>query len=92
MFERYCLNKGYTFRVPITEIYDFNVLEYSFALWQWGTSVTKIPSPKADNQTIFNHFIAICEPDYFSEQSPYPSFNVQAAKELGYYGYDTKPF
>ena len=92
MFERYCLNKGYTFRVPITEIYDFNVLEYSFALWQWGTSVTKIPSPKADNQTIFNHFIAICEPDYFSEQSPYPSFNVQAAKELGYYGYDTEPF
>ena len=36
--------------------------------------------------------MAICEPDYFSEQSPYPSFNVQAAKELGYYGYDIKPF
>lgn len=33
-----------------------------------------------------------CEPDYFSNQNPYFSFDVQAAKELGYYGYYTKPF
>ena len=67
-------------------------MEYSFALWQWGTPVIKIPETNADDHTLFKHFIAICEPDYFSEQSPYPSFNVQAAKELGYYGYDIKPF
>lgn len=92
LFEEYCSGKGYTFRVPLAEVYDFNVLEYSFALWQWGTSISKIPATDADDQVLFKHFIAICEPDYFSEQSPYPSFNVQAAKELGYYGYDTKPF
>lgn len=91
-FEKYCAEKGYTFRVPIAEIYDFNVLEYSFALWQWGTPIDNIPNAKADDKTIFNHFVGICEPDYFSEQSPYPSFNVQAAKELGYYGYDIAPF
>ena len=92
MFEKYCSDKGYTFRIPIAEVYDFNVLEYSFALWQWGTPVNKIPETNADDHTLFKHFMAICEPDYFSEQSPYPSFNVQAAKELGYYGYDIKPF
>lgn len=92
LFEEYCSGKGYTFRVPLAEVYDFNVLEYSFALWQWGTPISKIPATDADDQVLFKHFIAICEPDYFSEQSPYPSFNVQAAKELGYYGYDTKPF
>lgn len=92
MFEKYCSDKGYTFRIPIAEVYDFNVLEYSFALWQWGTPVNKIPETDADDHTLFKHFMAICEPDYFSEQSPYPSFNVQAAKELGYYGYDIKPF
>ena len=92
MFEKYCTDKGYTFRIPVAEVYDFNILEYSFALWQWGTPVSNIPATSADDKTIFNHFIAICEPDYFSEQSPYPSFNVQAAKELGYYGYDIKPF
>lgn len=92
MFEKYCADKKYTFRIPIAEAYDFNILEYSFALWQWGTPVSNIPSTNADDKTIFDHFIATCEPDYFSEQSPYPSFNVQAARELGYYGYDIKPF
>lgn len=92
LFEKYCADKGYTFRIPLAEVYDFNVLEYSFAFWQWGTPVSHIPSDDADDQDIFKHFIAICEPNYFSEQSPYPSFNVQAARELGYYGYDTKPF
>lgn len=92
MFEKYCAGKGYTFRIPVAEVYDFNVLEYSFALWQWGTPVNEIPSAETDDETLFKHFISICEPDYFSEQSPYPSFNVQAAKELGYYGYDIKPF
>ena len=43
MFEKYCSDKGYTFRIPIAEVYDFNVLEYSFALWQWGPPVNKIP-------------------------------------------------
>lgn len=92
LFEKHCKDKGYTFRIPIAEVYDYNILEYSFALWQWGTPVSEIPTLSADDKTIFNHFITICEPDYFSEQSPYPSFNVQAAKELGYYGYDIKPF
>lgn len=92
LFEQYCADKHYTFRLPIAEVYDFNVLEYAFAMWQWGTSLDKIPSLHADDQILFKHFISICEPDYFSEQTPYLSFNVQAARELGYYGYDTKPF
>lgn len=92
MFEAYCAKKKYTFRVPLAEAYDFNVLEYSFAIWQWGTPVDRIPATTADDQTLFKHFIGICEPSYFSEQATYPSFNVQAAKELGYYGYDIQPF
>lgn len=34
----------------------------------------------------------MCEPNYFANQNVFMSFNVQAAKELGYYGYYTKPF
>ena len=83
MFEKYCSDKGYTFRIPIAEVYDFNVLEYSFALWQWGTPVNKIPETNADDHTLFKHFMAICEPDYFSEQSPYPSFNGKRPKNWG---------
>ena len=34
----------------------------------------------------------ISGPDYFAENQPNISFFVQAARELGYYGYDVKPF
>lgn len=92
LFENYCKLKNYSFQIPVKEIYDFNVFEYAFAFWQWGYDVKGIPAATADNDTVFNYWIKICEPDYFSEQTPYLSFNVQAAKELGYYGYYTEPF
>lgn len=92
MLAAYCKEKGYTFRVPLEEVFDYCVLEYAFALWQWGMPVANIPSEKDADKVWFDHLIAINAPDYFSQQSPFPSFNVQAAKELGYYGYDVEPF
>lgn len=92
MFADYCARKGYTFRVPISEIYDLAVLEYSFAFWQWGDDVAQIPAVDACDSTYYKHLIDKCEPSYFSQQTPYTSFNVQAMRELGYYGYETELF
>lgn len=92
MFADYCARKGYTFRVSISEIYDLAVLEYSFAFWQWGDDAAQIPSLTASDSVYYKHLIDKCEPGYFAQQTPYTSFNVQAMRELGYYGYDTKPF
>jgi len=92
MFADYCARKGYTFRVPISEIYDLAVLEYSFAFWQWGDDAAQIPSLTASDSVYYKHLIDKCEPSCFAQQTPYTSFNVQAMRELGYYGYDTKPF
>lgn len=91
-FEKYCTEKNYSFRAPIEEIYDYSVLEYSFALWQWGTSINSIPATTASDDDIFSHLLAISEPGYFTADSPNASFFVQAARELGYYGYDVQPF
>lgn len=91
-FEKYCMEKNYTFNAPIEEIYDYSVLEYSFALWQWGTPISSIPDANASDDDIFNHLLTISEPGYFTPDSPSASFFVQAARELGYYGYDIKPF
>jgi len=91
-FEKFCNEQRYTFRIPIAEVLDYCVLEYSFAFWQWGTPVSEIPSKDADNQTLLQHLLKVSGPDYFVENSPNGSFFVQASKELGYYGYDTKPF
>ena len=91
-FEKYCTEKNYSFRAPIEEIYDYSVLEYSFALWQWGTTISSIPATTASDDEIFSHLLAISEPGYFTADSPNASFFVQAARELGYYGYDVQPF
>ena len=92
MFKAHCEAKGYTFRLPIEEVYDYDVLEYAFAHWQWGLPIDKVPGSDATNQELFDYAIKVLEPDYFSKQTPYTSFNVQAVRELGYYGYDIKPF
>ena len=91
-FEKHCAEKGYEFFGSVEEIYDYSVLEYSFALWQWGTPVNTIPACDADDDAIYKHFMAISEPSYFAKGGGNESFFVQAARELGYYGYDIRPF
>ncbi len=91
-FEDYCKKRGYIFRIPLREVYDYCVLEYAFAFWQWKMSMSGIPLKTDSDETWFEHLLSISEPAYFSVQSPYLAFNVQAAKEIGYYGYDIRPF
>ena len=92
LFEAYCNKRGYKFRTSISEIFDLCVLEYDFAFWQWGEDYTKIPDSNASDQELCDHLIRACEPDYFSPATSNTPFNVQAMRELGYYGYDITPF
>ncbi|GAE19917.1 putative secreted tripeptidyl aminopeptidase [Bacteroides pyogenes DSM 20611 = JCM 6294] len=92
LFKQYCTEKGYQFRASIEEIYDYSVLEYAFALWQWGTPVENIPAPDATDDEILTHLLDISNPNYFMKNNPAAPFFVQAARELGYYGYDIRPF
>ena len=91
-FEKHCQEKKYEFNASTEEIYDYSVLEYSFAFWQWGTPVSTIPANNASDDEIYKHFMAISEPSYFAKGGDNESFFVQAARELGYYGYDIRPF
>lgn len=92
LLDAFCKEKELVFRIPMEEVLDYCVLEYPFAFWQWGTAVSTIPSLTSDTETLFNHLKKISGPDYFAEDQPNLSFFVQAARELGYYGYDTAPF
>ena len=92
MFRKHCDAKGYTFRVPLEEIFDLTVMELRYSMWQSGVPASSIPAADASAEEKFSYFIKQCEPDYFSRQSPYYSFDIMAAKELGYYGYDIRPF
>jgi len=91
-FEKLCKDKKYAFNVPISEIYDYWILEYSFAFWQWGNKLSDIPADTLNDKSMADFMMKYNDPSYFQKNSEFISFNVQAAKELGYYGYDTKPF
>lgn len=92
LFEKYCDSTALSFARPVGEIFDYCVLEYSFAFWQWGTDPGDIPDLKAADRILFAHLMKVASPDYFVRDTPTMPFFIQAAKELGYYGYDTSPF
>lgn len=91
MFRKYCEEHGYKFYLPEEDIYDYCVLEYPFALWQWGTPVSTIPAKEASNVIWFNNLMEVAGPDFFAYPNKYVPFDVQASRELGYYGYELKP-
>lgn len=91
-FKAFCREKGYEFRAPLAEIYDLCVLEYAFSFWQWGSTIDGIPAATASDDELFGHLVTAVDPSYFVRETPTTPFFVQAARELGYYGYDTKPF
>ncbi len=90
MFSALCKEKGYKFYISEKDIYDYCVLEYPFAMWQWGTSTDIIPNKSASDEVWFAHLIKIASPDYFAYPNKYMPFDVQASRELGYYGYSLK--
>ena len=65
LFKQYNAEHDYHFYLSEEDIYDYCVLEYPFALWQWGTPVSTIPSLTADNQTWFSNMMEVAGPDYF---------------------------
>jgi hypothetical protein len=92
MFQSYVKSAKLTFRIPLEEVYEYCVLEYSFAFWQWVGNTERIPKVKESDSKLFQHLITVSGPDYFSiegSETTMPFF-YQAARELGYYGYETE--
>ncbi len=90
-------DKGYTYELAggVEKAYEYCVLEYSFAYWQWGyVPSTKIPGKAADPEKIIDHMNRVAGFDYFSDQFilEYRPFFYQAMTEMGYYGYDLEAF
>ena len=91
LFRQYNETHDYHYYLSEEDIYDYCVLEYPFALWQWGTPVSTIPEVTADNKTWFRNLMDVASPDYFAYPNRFEPFDVQASRELGYYGYSLKP-
>lgn len=75
-------------------MYDYQVLEYPFSLFQWGGACNNLPNLDASPEDIVNSFLTIVSSYYYTETgiNSMEAFFYQASCELGYYGYDEKPF
>ena len=75
--------------------FEYCVLEYSFAYWQWGYEPSDhIPAKNAGPEQVVEHMNRVAGFDYFSDQNiteQHP-FWYQAMTEMGYYGYELEPF
>ncbi|MCQ2183458.1 MAG: aminopeptidase [Bacteroidales bacterium] len=92
LMDSLCTAQKLEFNLPTDQIFDYCVLESSFALWQWHSDIDSVPSTDSSDKTLFDFLMKVSGPDYFSKGYKNQPFHVQAAKELGYYGYSTEPF
>jgi len=96
-FRSFSEDKGYSYELAggLEKAYEYCVLEYSFAFWQWGYVPSgKIPGRQASPMKVIEHMNRVAGFDYFSDQFIIENrpFFYQALTEMGYYGYDLDAF
>ena len=88
------INKGYSFNyLSIEEAFEYSVLEFSFAFWQYGKSCNHIPVDYKNMQKSIEYYLSTNPLFLFSDQGIeyYSSHYYQAGTEMGYYGYNINP-
>jgi hypothetical protein len=96
LFLKNAENKKLTYDiVGYEKAYEYSVLEFSFAYWQWSNGdCSKIPENNSSLEEIWDELAAYGGVTYFDDASisdNYPFF-YQCYTEFGYYAYDIQPF
>jgi hypothetical protein len=81
--------------VGYEKAYEYSVLEYSFAYWQWGDGdCSKIPDNTSSLEEIWNQLSAFGGVTYFDDQDiiGIQPFFYQCYTEFGYYAYEVDQF
>jgi hypothetical protein len=84
--------KGYSFSVfSEAQAFEYSVLEYPFAFWQYGFSggCNAIPDPGAADGELFEHLVAVSPLSYYADADYqyYRPLFYQAYTEIGYCPY-----
>jgi hypothetical protein len=74
--------------------YEYGVLEYPYAFWQYGTKPADIPAADAPVEKLVEHYNRVNTLYYYSDQGKkqFEPFLYQAFTEIGYYNYDITDF
>lgn len=86
---------GYVWDIPIELAFEYYVLEYSFAFWQWGAyEANSLPTSSATNSIVLSHLLNVSGISFFEQQgvNDLRSYFWAALTEMGIYGYQYEPF
>jgi hypothetical protein len=91
----YSMGKGLKFTyLTFEEAFEYAVMEFPFAFWQWGDSCQNIPDNEVPLENAVEYFLAQKPLKLFSDKDIdyYGPHYYQSATEMGYYGYETYKF
>jgi len=86
--------RKWTFAMGLPAAYEYGILEYPYAFWQYGTDPNEIPEPNAPATALAEHYNRVRTLYYYSDQGKkqFEPFLYQAFTEMGYYNYDITDF
>ena len=86
--------RHWTFAMGLPAAYEYGVLEYPYAFWQYGTKPADVPAPDAPIEKLVEHYNRVNTLYYYSDQGKkqFEPFLYQAFTEIGYYNYDITDF
>ena len=86
--------RHWTFAMGLSAAYEYGILEYPYAFWQYGTRVADVPAPDAPAEKLVEHYNRVNTLYYYSDQGKkqFEPFLYQAFTEMGYYNYDITDF
>lgn len=84
----------WTFAMGLPAAYEYGVLEYPYAFWQYGTKPSDVPPADAPVEKLAEHYNRVRTLYYYSDQGKkqFEPFLYQAFTEIGYYNYDITDF
>jgi hypothetical protein len=86
--------RHWTFAMGLPAAYEYGVLEYPYAFWQYGTKPADIPAADSPAEKLVEHYNRVNTLYYYSDQGKkqFEPFLYQAFTEIGYYNYDITDF
>ena len=91
----YSLGAGLKFNyLTFEQAFEYAVMEYPFAFWQWGDSCQNIPGNETALEDAVEYFVSTRPLSLFADRDIkyFGPHYYQSATEMGYYGYETYKF
>ncbi len=95
LLKMYCQGARLKFTyLSFEEAFEYSVLEYPFAFWQYGAPCDEIPTDTSSLVNAAQYLMKVSNISMFSDRDIdyYLPHYYQSASQMGYYGYKTEEF